>query len=55
MSRMVADIQRSLVQNPREIIVMSFNPEVEVVSNRQVWLERIRTGWNHSIYRAKTT
>lgn len=53
MNRLVANIERSARERPRELIVMSFNPTVEDVLDRAGWLERVGTGWNHAMYRSK--
>ena len=48
---MFSKIERSLKECPRQVIVMSLNPDVAVVLDKLHWLKRIGRGWNHSIYR----
>jgi len=53
MSKMTANVERSARRHPRELVVMSLNPDVEDVLDRAEWLERVHSGWNHAIYRSK--
>lgn len=53
MVRVMANIESSIRKSPREVIVMSYNPVVEDILDQVDWLVRIRTGWNHAIYRNK--
>jgi hypothetical protein len=53
MSRMIANVERSFKEHPREMILIFFNPNLEVVLDRADWLERTGRGWNHAIYRTK--
>jgi len=50
---MFSRFERSLKECPRQVIVMSLNPDVVDVLDKLHWLERIGSGWNHSIYRNK--
>jgi len=54
MSRMVANIECSFKEQPREMILIFWNPNLEGVLDRVAWLERIGIGWNHAIYRTKS-
>jgi hypothetical protein len=53
MSRMVANIERSFKEHPRDMVLIFLHPNLEVVLDRVNWLERVDTGWNHAIYRTK--
>jgi hypothetical protein len=53
MSRLIRNIEASLRGNPREVIVLSYNPAVEATLDRVSWLVLLRTGWNYAIYRTR--
>ncbi len=50
---MVANIERSFKEDPRQMILVFCNPNLEGVLDQADWLERIGIGWNHAIYRTK--
>jgi hypothetical protein len=55
MERMLTNIHNSFKQYPREMILIFWNPNLEGVLDNAKWLERIRRGWNYSIYRTEST
>lgn len=53
MRQMVANIERSFKEYPRQMILVFWNPNLEGALDQADWLERIGIGWNHAIYRTK--
>lgn len=50
MSRVMANLEGSLRERPRDVFLLSYNPTVEESLDTVDWLTRIRTGWNYAIY-----
>lgn len=53
MAKVLANIEASVSTHPRELVIMSYNPAVEEMLDGAEWLERVRTGWNHAVYRGR--